>query len=170
MAVDYGDARTGVAVSDESATLAGDTWVIHKRSESETAQALIDAVKERGVSRVVVGYPKNMDGTIGPRAEKSEQLVELLRSLLSEAEGGPVSGGCPVAEGGPVSGGGSVSGGDSVPKQVPDVVLWDERMTTISANRVLTDVGMFGKKRKKAIDAVAASLILESYLAYMKGL
>jgi len=129
MAVDYGDARTGIAVSDESGTLTGDAWVVHSKRENEVAQVIIEEATKRKVSRIVVGYPKNMDGSIGPRAEKSERFTELLRSL------------CDI-----------------------EIVLWDERMTTISAARVLTDVGKFGKKRKKTIDAVAASLILESYL------
>jgi len=129
MAIDYGDARTGVAVSDGSQTLTGDAWVIESRRIAEVAQTVIDESTKRGVSCIVVGYPKNMDGSIGPRAEKSEQFADLLRSI-SDIK----------------------------------VVLWDERMTTLSAHRVLTDVGKFGKKRKKTIDAVAASMILESYL------
>jgi len=134
MAIDYGDARTGIAVSDESATLTGDVWVIHSKKLSDVTHAIAQAVKERGVSCIVVGYPKNMDGTIGPRAEKSERLVRTLRSLIENTE----------------------------------IKLWDERLTTLSANRVLSDVGKFGKKRKNTVDAVAASLILESYIGSLK--
>ena len=134
MAIDYGDARTGVAVSDESQTLVGDAWVIQSRRMEEVAQSIVVEAATRGVSRIVVGYPKNMDGSIGPRAEKSEKFAELLSSLCDSVE----------------------------------VVLWDERMTTMSAQRVLTEVGKFGNKRKKTIDAVAASLILESYLGSLK--
>ena len=134
MAIDYGDARTGVAVSDESATLTGEAWVLHSKKENEIAQIIADEAKKRSVSQIVVGYPKNMDGTIGPRAEKSEHFAELLRSL------------CDIK-----------------------VTLWDERMTTISAHRILDDAGKYGKKRKKTIDAVAASLILENYLTYKKA-
>jgi len=135
MAVDYGDARTGVAVSDESATLVGDARVVHSKSFEDVARSLVYDALSRGVGCIVVGYPKNMDGSIGPRAEKSERLVELLRSL------------CEL-----------------------EVILWDERMTTMSAERILTEVGKFGKKRKKTIDAVAASLILESYLGSLKNI
>ena len=139
MAIDYGDARTGVAVSDTSSTLVGDTWVIHSKGKNEVARRIVDELKERDVSCIVVGYPKNMDGTIGFRAEKSEDLAESIRSLCIESS-------------------------------LPDieVKLWDERMTTKSAHRVLTETGKFGKKRKKTIDAVAASLILESYLGSIK--
>ena len=134
MAVDYGDARTGIAVSDASLTLAGDAWVVNNKNTNEVAQSLIKEAASRDVSCIVVGHPKNMDGSIGQRAEKSESFAEHLRSL------------CDI-----------------------EVILWDERMTTKSASRILTDIGTFGKKRKKTIDAVAASLILESYLSYIKS-
>jgi putative Holliday junction resolvase len=135
MAIDFGEARTGVAVSDESLTLAGDAWVIHKKSTKDTAQAITAEALERGVSRIVVGYPMNMNGSIGPRAEKSGQFAELLRSL------------CDI-----------------------EIELWDERMTTMSANRILNDAGRYGKKRKNMVDAVAASLILENYLAFISNI
>ena len=129
MAIDYGDARSGVAVSDETSTLTGDAFVIQSRDENITAQSIIDEVKARGVSRIIVGYPKNMDGTIGPRAVKSEQLVEVLRTMTDI-----------------------------------EIILWDERLTTKSAHQILSETGRSGKKRKNTIDAVAAALILESYL------
>ena len=134
MALDYGDARTGIAVSDESQTLTGDAWVENNKNINEVAQKLIREAALRDVSCIVVGHPKNMDGSVGQRAKKSESFAEHLRSL------------CDI-----------------------EVVLWDERMTTKSANRILTDTGTFGKKRKKTIDAVAASLILESYLSFVKS-
>ena len=82
----------------------------------------------------MLGHPRNMDGTLGPRAEKAEALAELLR----EATGLPV-------------------------------VLWDERRTTIDAHQILFNAGKNAKKRKKTVDAVAASLILEGYLTYKKS-
>jgi len=131
MAIDYGDARTGVAVSDITRSLVGDTWVIHSKKPNDVAESIVDEAKKRGVFCIVVGYPKNMDGSTGERAGKSEKLAELLRALIS----------------------------DDV-----DIKFWDERMTTLSAHRILNETGTYGKKRKKSIDAVAASLILESYL------
>ena len=133
MAVDYGDARTGIAVSDDSASLVGEALVISEKDLEAVAGVISAQATSRGVDVIVVGFPKNMNGTIGPRAIMSEQFAEYLRSKCGA-----------------------------------EVVLWDERMTTISAHRILDDTGRYGKKRKKTIDAVAAALILESYLAYLK--
>jgi len=134
MAIDYGDARTGIAVSDESASLAGEAWVLHEKDLPAAAQKITEEAAARGVGVIVVGYPKNMNGTVGPRAEKSERLTECLRSQ-SEIE----------------------------------IVLWDERLTTMSAHRILTETGRFGQKRRKTVDAVAATLILENYLNYLSN-
>ena len=134
MAVDYGDARTGVAVSDGTATLAGEAWVLREKGMNGTARAIAAEAAARGVGTVVVGHPKNMNGSAGPRAEKSERLAGQIRKLCDA-----------------------------------EVVLWDERMTTVRAHQILTDAGKFGKKRKNTVDAVAASLILESYLDYLSG-
>lgn len=133
MAIDYGDARTGVAVSDESGSLAGEAWVIHEKSRVAVVNAIAAEASARGVGAIVVGHPRNMDGSAGPRALMSESLAEALRSL------------CGI-----------------------EVALWDERLTTMSAHRILSETGRRGKKRKDAVDAVAASLILESYLDYLK--
>ena len=129
MGVDYGDARTGIAVSDETCTIVGDVWVINESNMQKTVESVVSEAIARQVGTIVVGYPKNMDGSIGPRAVKSEELVELIRSK------------CDI-----------------------DVVLSDERLSTSFAHKILTDSGKHGKKRKKIIDAVAASIILESYL------
>lgn len=129
MAIDYGDARTGVAISDAAGILAGDAWVIESWSADSVCEEICRAASERGVERLVLGYPKNMDGSRGPRAEKSEAFAEVLRE-----------------------------------KSGLEVVLWDERRTTVDAHRILSEVGKRGKKRKKTVDAVAATLILEGYL------
>ena len=129
MAIDYGDARTGIAVSDETGLLAGETFVITEWSPDRVAQRIADAARSRSVGLVVLGNPKNMDGSLGPRAEKSADLANLLRENFGL-----------------------------------EVVLWDERRTTIDAHRILSEAGVKGPKRKSKVDAVAASLILEGYL------
>ena len=134
MAIDYGDAHTGIAVSDPTGFLAGFTTVITAYRPETVAQQVAALAKEHGAEELVLGHPKNMDGTRGPRAEKAEAMAELLR----EATG-------------------------------LTVVLWDERRTTIDAHQILMSGGKNAKKRKKVVDAVAASLILEGYLTYKKS-
>lgn len=129
MAVDYGDARTGIAVSDISGFIAGDAFTINEWNEMRIAESIAAEAKQRGAEKIVVGHPLNMDGTTGPRAEKCEKFAELLRGLTDI-----------------------------------DVVLWDERRTTVDAHRILSEAGKHGKKRKQTVDAVAATLILEGYL------
>lgn len=129
MAIDFGDARTGLAVSDLTGTLAGEAWTIEEWNAERLADKISAAAEERDVSTLVLGYPKNMDGTLGPRAEKCAAFAELLRE-----------------------------------KTGLRVVLWDERRTTVDAHRILSENLRHGKKRKRRIDAVAATLILEGYL------
>lgn len=133
MGVDYGDARTGVAVSDLMCSIVGNTTVIHSRNGEKTIAELCAIIKEQGVGEIVVGLPKNMDGTEGPRAQLCREFAE----RLSDVTGLPVK-------------------------------LWDERRTTVEAHNILSQHNYHGKKRKDTVDAVAASLILEGYLAFRK--
>ena len=128
MAIDYGDARTGYAVSDASGLLAGETGVLPSRNEEKLLADLCRIYAEKGAERIVLGLPRNMDGSEGPRAEKSRALKKKLEER-----------GCAVT-------------------------LADERRTTVEAHAILTETGRRGKQRKKRVDAVAASLILETYL------
>lgn len=130
MAVDYGDARTGIAVSDLMNMMTGDAFVITEWNPEVIAEKITAEAKARDVGTIVLGLPKNMDGTMGARAEKSLALSELIKE-----------------------------------KTDLPVVMWDERRTTIDAHRILHDNGKKMKKHKKNVDAVAASLILEGYLA-----
>jgi putative Holliday junction resolvase len=134
MAVDFGDARTGLAVCDKSEFLASPLSVIQEKDFDECIRKTAFAVSENGIEEVVVGYPKNMNGTIGERAEKCSLFAEKLGELIN----------------------------------VP-VKLWDERCTTVSAHNYLNQTNTRGKKRKAVIDAVAATIILESYLSFRKN-
>lgn len=129
MAIDYGDARTGVAISDPTGLLAGYTTVIQSRKEGVVAEELARLAKEHSVDELVMGFPRNMDGTEGPRAEKCAAFGALLRQATGL-----------------------------------EVILWDERRTTIDAHNILFQNGQNAKKRKKTVDAVAAALMLEGYL------
>jgi len=81
MAIDLGDARTGLAVSDPTGTLTGEAWTVIERNKERLAEVIIQAAVERDVAHLVLGYPRNMDGTLGPRAEKSEAFKEMLAAL-----------------------------------------------------------------------------------------
>ncbi len=133
MAIDYGDARTGIAISDPLGMMAGFTTVIHGWKPEKVAQEIRLLAQQHRVEELVMGYPKNMDGSEGPRAELYRSFAELL-----EKETGMKP------------------------------VLWDERRTTVDAHRILSQNNVRGKKRKETVDAVAASLILEGYLAFVK--
>ena len=128
MALDYGDARTGVAISDSLGLLAGETAVLPSWNHQKLVEDVVALAREKGVDTVVLGLPRNMDGSEGPRAEKS-------RAFASELEGKGLT-----------------------------VVFVDERRTTLEAHGILSEAGKKGKKRRERIDAVAATLILETYL------
>lgn len=131
MGIDYGDARTGIAISDLLCSIVGSTAVIHSRRPEKTIEEICKLVKENQVTEIVMGLPKNMDGSEGPRA----QLCREFAQQVEAATGLPVK-------------------------------LWDERRTTVEAHNILSQHNYHGKKRKDTVDAVAASLILEGYLAF----
>ena len=83
MAIDYGDAHTGVAISDQTGLLAGYTTTLHTRKQEAVVEGIGKLIGEYGVEELVLGYPKNMDGTLGPRAEKAEALEQVLRQRFA---------------------------------------------------------------------------------------
>ena len=113
MAIDYGDAHTGIAISDPTGLLAGFTTVINSRRQEVVVEQVTLLAKEHGAEELVLGHPVNMDGTLGPRSEKAK--------------------------------------------------------ATIDAHNILFNSGKNAKQRKKVVDAVAASLILEGYLTFKKS-
>lgn len=133
MAIDYGDAHTGVAISDPTGFLVGTTTTINSWRQEVVVDRLVRLIEEHRPEEVVLGFPRNMDGTDGRKAD----LYRELAAALEEAAG-------------------------------MKVILWDERRTTIDAHRILFNQGKDGRKRKKIVDAVAASLILENYLDFKR--
>ena len=131
MGIDYGDARTGVAISDLLCSIVGSTTVVPSRNTEKAIADIVRLAKENQVGRIVVGLPRNMDGTEGPRAALCREFA----AKLQEATG-------------------------------LEVVMWDERRTTVEAHNILSQHNYHGKKRKDTVDAVAASLILEGYLNF----
>ena len=133
MAIDYGDAHTGVALSDPTGFLVGSTTTIHSWRQEVVVDELAKLIETHHPDEVVLGFPKNMDGTDGRKAD----LYRELAAALEEATG-------------------------------MKVIFWDERRTTVEAHQLLFDQGKDGRKRKKIVDAVAASLILEGYLDFKR--
>lgn len=131
MGIDYGDARTGVALSDLLCSIVGSTCVVPSRNKEKLMADIVRIAKENTVTTVVVGLPKNMDGSEGPRAELCREFAEQVKAATGL-----------------------------------EVVLWDERRTTVEAHNILSASNYHGQKRKNTVDAVAASLILEGYLAF----
>ena len=133
MAIDYGDARTGVAISDLMCSIVGSSTVVPSRNRDKAVADIVRLCKDHNVGVIVVGLPRNMDGAEGPRAELCREFA----SVLADATG-------------------------------VEIAMWDERRTTVEAHNILSQHNYHGKKRKDTVDAVAASLILEGYLAFRK--
>ena len=134
MAVDFGDARTGLAICDKTELLASPVGVIHEKRFEHAVEKVAAAAAENMAEAVIVGLPLNMNGSEGPRAELCRNFAEQLSSKVN----------------------------------VP-VRMWDERQTTVSAAGYLNQTDTRGKKRKEVIDAVAAVIILDSYLQWRKN-
>lgn len=130
MSLDVGTRTIGIAVSDLLGMIAGGVETIHRTSEERDYARIAQLVKEHEVDTLVVGYPKNMNGTIGERAQACEAMADKLREMFPAVK----------------------------------VVLWDERLSTVAAEKVLVDADMRRKKRKKVIDMMAAVVILQNYL------
>ncbi len=134
MSVDLGKARTGIALSDSTESFAFPKAVITEYNTEKLVQKISNLAKELLADLIVVGLPKNMDGTLGDRAEECTAIAEKIKELSGI-----------------------------------NTVLWDERLTTVSAHTALNFTDTRGKKRKETVDAVAATIILEDYLTYRKN-
>ena len=129
LSVDYGDKRTGIALCDKLEMLASPVCVLTEWNAESLADKIVGIADEKRVEEIVIGLPRNMDGSKGFRAEACESLGEIIRNKTD----------------------------------IP-VVFWDERLTTVSAHRILSDNNVRGKKRKAVVDAVAAVTILQDYI------
>ncbi|HRJ72025.1 MAG TPA: Holliday junction resolvase RuvX [Terrimicrobiaceae bacterium] len=128
LGIDTGDARVGVAISDELGMLAHPLETI-ETAKTRPVDRIATIVAEKSVGAIVVGLPRNMDGSFGPAAEKARAFMEELR------------------------------------QRVPcRVVSWDERLTTVSAQRALREAGRNAKNQRSVIDQAAAQILLQSWL------
>jgi len=134
LALDVGDKRIGVAISDPSQTLARGLAIIERTSCQEDCAAVGGLVQQYEVETVIVGYPRSLNGTTGQQARKVEQFVASLAAVLT----------------------------------VP-VLLWDERLSTVSAERLMREAGLRGKKKRERLDTAAATVILQDYLDWSDG-
>lgn len=134
LSVDFGDKRTGIAVCDKFEMLASPVCVITEWNIDSLANKIIEVAKEKRAEEIVVGLPKNMDGSEGFRADACKELGEKLKSST----------------------------------EIP-VNFWDERLTTVSAHKILSENNVRGKKRKAVVDAVAADIILQDYIDFRKN-
>jgi putative Holliday junction resolvase len=129
LALDHGTKRIGVAISDEMGMIALPLEFLDAHPLEEFLKRLKGIVDSKGVGEVLVGIPRNMNGTYGPAAEKAREFVGVLKSVLT----------------------------------IP-VKTWDERLTSVQANRFLIETGMRREKRKERVDQTAAAILLQSYL------
>ena len=129
--IDFGDARTGIAVCDKYEMMASEAGCIAADSYKKAIELVGERVKELKAELIVVGNPVNMDGSSGWRSDKCKAFAR----ELSEATGIPAE-------------------------------MYDERLTTAAATRVLLEADVSRKKRKKVVDKMAAVLILQGYLDY----
>ncbi|BCN31716.1 Holliday junction resolvase RuvX [Anaeromicropila herbilytica] len=136
MGLDYGSTTVGVAISDELLLTAQGIEVIRRQQENKLRQTLarIEAlIIEYNVDRIVLGYPKNMNNTVGDRALKSEEFAEMLKRRTNK-----------------------------------EVILWDERLSTVAAHQTLIEGDVRREDRSKVVDKVAAVFILQGYLDGLK--
>ncbi|MDD4168651.1 MAG: Holliday junction resolvase RuvX [Desulfotomaculaceae bacterium] len=133
MGLDWGEKRIGVAVSDPMGWTAQGVEVINSKGSTKADMNIIKEFAQKyNAELVVIGLPRNMDGSFGPQAEKIKALAKLLSSKIA----------------------------------LP-VELWDERLTTIAAEKLLIQADMSRAKRRRVIDKMAAVLILQGYLDYL---
>jgi len=133
LGIDYGDARTGLALSDETGTLASPLPTYKTQSMRKDADYFAALALEKNAQKIVIGLPINMDGTKGARANKTESLGRVLEKITGL-----------------------------------EVIYKDERLTTVSAQRALTESGLSRDKIRANIDAASAQIILQSYLDKIK--
>ncbi len=128
--IDYGDARVGVAVSDPLGITAQGLETVPNRVYAKMLERVTEIIKSYSAEKIVIGLPRNMNGTLGERGEISRNFADELKERFPHAE----------------------------------IILWDERLSTVQAGGGLNATNTRGRERKNVIDTVAASIILQSYL------
>ena len=151
LGLDIGDRRTGVAISDSEGILALPLAVIDSRDEEATIADILKFVQQYEVERIIVGLPRSLNGDLGEQANKVTAFTERLRNVIASR---------------------SPECSEGVAKQPHltrvSIQLWDERFSTVAANRLMTEAGVKRNKRKSQRDAVAAAFVLQGFLDSLK--
>lgn len=129
LGVDFGDSRTGYATSDALGFSAHPLETFSEKNMNKVLEHTVEIAESLGAEKIVVGLPKNMNGTVGERGKKTLRFAKLLRSLTDK-----------------------------------EVIMWDERLTTVSAHNLMNETNVRGQKRKDSVDKIAAAFILQAYL------
>lgn len=141
MGLDVGDKTIGIAVSDALLLTAQGKQTLFRKSMKEDISSLIDWINNEEVTKIVIGLPLNMNGTLGPQGEKTKQFAKNLEKKIKHS---------------------------TRLNHTVEIEFWDERLTSVSAERMLIEADVSRAKRKNVIDTVAATLILQGYLDHLK--
>ena len=129
LGLDIGDRTIGVSVSDPLSIIAQGVTTIRRKGEDNDIEELLKICTQYNVELIVAGFPKNMNGTIGPQAEKVLQFCEIIKEKINI-----------------------------------EIKMWDERLTTVAANKAMLEANLSRSKRKKIVDKIASTYILQGYL------
>ena len=133
MGIDLGTVRTGIALCDKDNILAYPFCLIESSDMDIVAKRVVDIIKENKVEKIVIGNPKNMDGTLGQSARNIKHFEKILTNHIDI-----------------------------------DIILWDERLTTISAQKNFASLNIKSRKYRKNIDEASATIILQSYIDFYR--
>lgn len=135
LAMDVGDRRVGMAISDPMGWTAQGIETLERKNNKQDMEQIAKLIKRYNPEKIVIGLPKNMNGSIGPQGQKVKEFAELLKSEVYKGE----------------------------------IIFWDERLTSVMANRLMIDADVSRAKRKKKVDKMAAVFILQSYLDFINN-
>ena len=133
--MDVGDRRIGMAISDVMGWTAQGIETLERKNNNYDMDQIAKTIQRYNPEKIVLGLPKNMNGTIGPQGQKVKEFAELLKSEVYKGE----------------------------------IIYWDERLTSVLANRIMIDADVSRAKRKKNVDMMAAVFILQSYLDFINN-
>ena len=129
MGIDLGTVRTGISLCDKDEILAYPFCVIEETDSEKLSNRIVEICKKNNVERILIGYPKNMDGSVGERALRSESFKKLLSKYFDK-----------------------------------EIILWDERLTTVCSQKNFRSLNINSRKQKKIIDKASATVLLQSYM------